>query len=497
MRFATIALTLIALMLVVSCGKQRVYTAEAFDTELAALTDDAKIAELFGDFIENAPDIDLVRDVQSRWEARDADGVRTFCIALADKNAGSARFQYLAGRVAATAAEQINYGRKATELDPSWSYGYRLVAATYSSSLFSNPDGPDAAALGAMLPEDGVIFERLMELEPEEEYAASFLYEYQVFSGNFEAAHATLTAAAEKDYRFASPIAFAELEVRKGNLKDGRKIIEDAINERYASETADFRNEYIDHYYSGALRDARAYDELITFHKGKKGYKRDAGVLYDIACTYSLMNNTDEAFNYLNQALAQGWSRVMHTEDDSDLEPLHADARWNPVMTAVKKNWDDGADERKVEALATKVSEPAPDWSLVDVKGDTVALADLRGQIVVLDFWATWCGPCRMAMPLINEFVHETDGQDVKVFSINVWERGRGNPEQFMIDNDYSMILLYGTDEIAEAYGVKGIPFLCVIDQDGNIRYKENQGFHEGLKENLLWWTEDLSTQGS
>ena len=176
---------------------------------------------------------------------------------------------------------------------------------------------------------------------------------------------------------------------------------------------------------------------------------------------------------------------------------MHGDPRWANILTAVKKNWDDGADDRKKEALAAKLSEPAPDWSLVDAKGDTVALANLRGQVVILDFWATWCGPCRMAMPLINEFTHEQAGKDVKVFSINVWENGRGNPEEFMKENEYSMILLYGTDSTAADYGVRGIPFLCVIDQEGNIRYKENQGFHEGLKENLTWWTEDLLNQGS
>jgi len=148
--------------------------------------------------------------------------------------------------------------------------------------------------------------------------------------------------------------------------------------------------------------------------------------------------------------------------------------------------------ERRKHALAQKITEDAPDWTLEDVNGDMVSLAGLKGNVVVLDFWATWCGPCRMAMPELDEFTESLTTDKVKVFSVNVWERaGKERPAKFMKENEYDMTLLYGTNELAEAYGVDGIPHILVIDQDGKIRYR-HAGYTEGVGETVGFWTEDL-----
>ncbi|MEW5995028.1 MAG: TlpA disulfide reductase family protein, partial [Candidatus Zixiibacteriota bacterium] len=91
---------------------------------------------------------------------------------------------------------------------------------------------------------------------------------------------------------------------------------------------------------------------------------------------------------------------------------------------------------------------------------------------------------------VVNEFTKNHANDNVRVFSINVWERGKSPARRFMDKNNYAMTLLYGNDELAKAYGVEGIPHLCVIDKNGNIRYVE-KGFTDGLDEKLVWWTED------
>ena len=123
---------------------------------------------------------------------------------------------------------------------------------------------------------------------------------------------------------------------------------------------------------------------------------------------------------FLNQAADKGWDKAKHTSTDNDLFDLHTDERWNGLIAKVQTNWDNGKDDRKKDALAEKVSEPAPLWELEDVNDEIVKLADLKGNIIILDFWATWCGPCRMAMPVLDEFVKNRAAENVKVYSINV-----------------------------------------------------------------------------
>ena len=133
----------------------------------------------------------------------------------------------------------------------------------------------------------------------------------------------------------------------------------------------------------------------------------------------------------------------------------------------------------------------APDFYLFTLEGNLVSLSDYAGKIVILDFWATWCGPCRMAMPVIDEFTKNLNGDDIRVFSIDVWEKGKKGPKKFMDEHNYAMTLLYGNNDLTQAYGIQGIPFLCVIDKEGNIRYKQT-GYEDGLDEKLIFWTEDL-----
>ncbi len=120
----------------------------------------------------------------------------------------------------------------------------------------------------------------------------------------------------------------------------------------------------------------------------------------------------------------------------------------------------------------------APDWSLKTPEGRTVSLKDLRGRIVVLDFWATWCGPCKMAMPGIQKIHERFKDKSVKVLGMNTWERG-GDPAAYMKKKDYTYGLLLKADDVAKAYHVSGIPTFYVIGPDGKILLSEVGAGHE------------------
>ena len=71
----------------------------------------------------------------------------------------------------------------------------------------------------------------------------------------------------------------------------------------------------------------------------------------------------------------------------------------------MRRNWEDGAESRRQEVFTQKLAKEAPTWELMNAAGEVVKLADLRGKVVLLDSWATWRGPCRMAMPVIDRYM--------------------------------------------------------------------------------------------
>lgn len=88
-------------------------------------------------------------------------------------------------------------------------------------------------------------------------------------------------------------------------------------------------------------------------------------------------------------------------------------------------------------------------------------LEDHRGQVLVLDFWATWCGPCRMAMPGMQALHQRFQGRPVRVVGMNCGERG--DPVAFMRQNGYTYTLVTGADNVARQFGVTGIPHFVVL----------------------------------
>lgn len=114
-----------------------------------------------------------------------------------------------------------------------------------------------------------------------------------------------------------------------------------------------------------------------------------------------------------------------------------------------------------------RVGTIAPDWSLKDPDGVVHRLVDYRGRVVVMDFWATWCHPCILAMPHVQKLHEKFKDKGVAVFGVNCWESG--DPVKFMRDKKYTYTLLLNVDSIAPAYQVHGIPTFVVIGPDGRI----------------------------
>lgn len=119
---------------------------------------------------------------------------------------------------------------------------------------------------------------------------------------------------------------------------------------------------------------------------------------------------------------------------------------------------------------APVVGRPAPDFTLADLDGNTIRLRDFRGKTVFLNFWATWCAPCRSEMPEMEEFYQEYKDDDVVVIGIDIRE-AKSDVIEFVQENGYNWtIVIDGTGEVTEDYMVSAIPTSFFIDGKGIIR---------------------------
>lgn len=118
------------------------------------------------------------------------------------------------------------------------------------------------------------------------------------------------------------------------------------------------------------------------------------------------------------------------------------------------------------------VGSEAPDWTLKDKDGTEVKLSSLRGNVVMMDFWATWCGPCKAAMPGVQKMHEKFADKGVKIYGVNMAERDDGTKaKKYFADNKFTYGLLMGGDQVANQYKVRGIPTFYLIGKDGKILF--------------------------
>jgi thiol-disulfide isomerase/thioredoxin len=134
---------------------------------------------------------------------------------------------------------------------------------------------------------------------------------------------------------------------------------------------------------------------------------------------------------------------------------------------------------------AGDISGPAPEFRLHDASGNVHQLDTLKGQVVMINFWASWCGPCRQEMPLLEAIFQKYEPLGFTLLAVNV-EENSADGEAWLRDRPVSFPVLYDPDnQVSKLFDVIAMPSTVLIDRQGNVRYLHH-GYKPGYEEDYM-----------
>ncbi|WDF57410.1 redoxin domain-containing protein [Mucilaginibacter sp. KACC 22063] len=236
--------------------------------------------------------------------------------------------------------------------------------------------------------------------------------------------------------------------------------------------------------YANILFEEKKYNEALQY--SEKAYKESKGFNPQISYRYAQiligLNRSAEAYPILEAVVKSGRANpeMAKTFKEQYIKKNGSDAGYEQFAASLRKAYLDDLQKRLNHDM---VKEQAAQFTLTDLNGKSVSLSDYKGKVVILDFWATWCGPCKASFPAMqmaqNKFANDPN---VQFLFIHTWERvpdATTDARNYITEHKFNFEVLMDLrdkvtkkNNVVSSYNVNGIPAKFVIDPDGNIRFK-------------------------
>ncbi|MBI5805054.1 redoxin domain-containing protein [candidate division TA06 bacterium] len=274
----------------------------------------------------------------------------------------------------------------------------------------------------------------------------------------------------------------------------------DITQERWDRTKSQTIGNYLDTYGWVYYQQGNYFKALEQLQEAFK-YISEPTIEYHLGLAYYQTRQLDSAITHLADALAGQVEDPQKAKTDFEtvyLARYKSKKGMEDILTKARDKKT--AEEIKADSTsaASVVGRPAPEFSLPDLDGAMHKLSDHRGQVVVLDFWATWCQPCKLSLPLVDKAFLASQGKGVLFFAVNLEGIDKKDiVSSFWSQKGYGFPVLMGGmmgNGIDKVYQITGIPTTFVVDKAGIIRYR-HIGYRDNLDQLLLKEIEELLKQ--
>jgi len=269
---------------------------------------------------------------------------------------------------------------------------------------------------------------------------------------------------------YAATLAKRAMQVPGSELKNN--TLTEEVKARWQSIYDNYANTYAHILYKLGNTDSAYYYENAIAKTNVTDVNREL-----LARCVEKLQGDEAARKYIEEQLTQGSTSALLQQQ---LQLIYTQlslpqSAYDKVTTNAKAAMKAKAKEDIEDILGTT---QAKNFALKDLNGKTVTLASLRNKVVVLDFWATWCGPCKASFPAMQQAVTKyKDDKEVVFLFLDVWENGdessmRKNAAKFIQENKYTFrVLVDHQNKVPPIYKVGGIPTKFIVDKQGNIAF--------------------------
>lgn len=163
------------------------------------------------------------------------------------------------------------------------------------------------------------------------------------------------------------------------------------------------------------------------------------------------------------------------------------------LFTACKRDKTEGEKGGGTSATAAAEGAMAPDFSVKDLGGKEIKLSSLKGKVVMVNFWATWCPPCKEEIPSMMKLNKSMEGKPFQMLAVSIDEGGKADVEKYFKSSGNSLPACLDSDgAVSKSYGITGVPETFIVDKSGKIQKKIVGGMDWNSAEVLSYMNELL-----